>query len=81
MVRVVRIPPPYDLAGRFLQELLKISNPNARHGEEEDVSWHRSPAVMDRPLGLVARRASVPPISPQSFRRTMENLERAAIPS
>lgn len=51
-----------------------------REREERDgvESWHRSPSVMDKPLELVARAASVPPVSPQSFRRTLENLERVA---
>ena len=44
----------------------------------EKLSWYRSSSVLDAPLGKVVKAAKVPPISPQSFRRTWENLLRQA---
>ena len=48
-----------------------------RRGVEE-LSWYRSPSVLDAPLAKVVKAAQVPPISTQSFRRTWENLLRQA---
>lgn len=49
----------------------------ARRGSDE-VSWYRSMSVLDEPLKAVVARAGVPEISLHSFRRTYENLLRAA---
>jgi integrase len=48
-----------------------------RRGVDE-LSWYRSPSVLDVPLKRVVKAAKIPPISPQSFRRTWENILRAA---
>jgi hypothetical protein len=55
---------------------------HARGGAErrgvEGVSWYRSPSVMEKPLARLSEAGKLPPISPQSLRRTWENLLREA---
>jgi integrase len=48
-----------------------------RRGVDE-LSWYRSPSVLDEPIRRVVAEAKIPPISPQSFRRTWENMLREA---
>ena len=50
----------------------------ATRRDVDEVSWYRSPSVLDEPLRRVVKEASIPPISPQSFRRTWENVLREA---
>jgi integrase len=58
------------------------SLPHAKAGAKrrgvEELSWYRSPSVMDEPLQRVVAAAKIPPISVQSFRRTWENILREA---
>jgi len=44
----------------------------------DEVSWYRSPSVLDAPLKKVVDAAEVPAVSAHSFRRTFENLQREA---
>jgi len=48
-----------------------------RRGVDE-LCWYCSPSCLRGPLDKVVAEAEVPPISPQSFRRTWENLLRRA---
>lgn len=50
----------------------------ARRRAVEELSWYRSSSVLDEPLERVVEAADIPPISPQSLRRTSENLLRMA---
>jgi len=49
----------------------------ARYPKRE-FGWHRSASCLDEPIRIVADAAQVTPISPHSFRRTLENLARRA---
>lgn len=44
----------------------------------DELSWYRSPSVLDVPLKRVVEVAKITPISPQSFRRTWEKILREA---
>lgn len=48
-----------------------------RRGVDE-VVWYRSHSVLAAPLGKISAKAEIPAISPQSLRRTFENLLRNA---
>jgi integrase len=45
---------------------------------DRPATWFRSGSCLDKPLRAVVKRAAVTPVSPHSFRRTMENLARRA---
>ncbi len=47
----------------------------SRRGADE-VSWYRSPSVLDKPLRRIAMAAQLPEVSNHSFRRSYENLLR-----
>lgn len=44
----------------------------------DEVSWYRSHSLLTKPLARVVERAGIPAISPHSFRRTCEDLQRNA---
>ena len=44
----------------------------------DGLSWFRSGSVLDKPVAKLVEHAGLPEISPQSFRRTYENLLRQA---
>jgi len=50
----------------------------ATRRDVDELSWYRSPSILDEPLKRVVKAAKIPPISPQSFRRTWENILREA---
>lgn len=45
---------------------------------DREPTWFRSGSCLDKPLRDIVERAGVTPVSPHSFRRTMENLARRA---